>query len=51
MNRVAHPGPGDYPVSQHAGLPVAGYRPQNDDAVTLVNDNKQAEERLLPGPR
>jgi len=34
-------------VADHNGLPVAGYRPQNDDAVTLVNSNKQAEERLL----
>lgn len=29
------------------GLPVEGYRPQSDLAVSRVNSNKQAEERLL----
>ena len=31
----------------HQGLPVAGYQPQSDDAVGLVNANKQLEERVL----
>jgi len=31
----------------HAGLPVVGYRPQSDDAVNLVNENKILEERVL----
>lgn len=34
-------------MSQHQGLPVAGYRPQEDVKVALVNANKQAEERVL----
>jgi GrpB-like predicted nucleotidyltransferase (UPF0157 family) len=34
-------------MSQHQGLPVAGYRPQEDAKVALVNANKQAEERVL----
>jgi hypothetical protein len=29
------------------GLPVAGYQPQSNKAVELVNANKHAEERLL----
>lgn len=29
------------------GLPVAGYRPQTDEAVDLVNENKELEERVL----
>ena len=29
------------------GLPVAGYRPQNMEAVDLVNQNKLDEERIL----
>jgi hypothetical protein len=33
--------------AEHKGLPVAGYRPQSDDAVALVNQNKSMEERLL----
>ena len=28
-------------------LPVAGYTPQSDDKVALVNYNKHAEERVL----
>lgn len=32
---------------KHAGLPVAGYQPQDALAVTLVNRNKEAEERVL----
>lgn len=31
----------------HTGLPVAGYKPQTDDKIELVNDNKQLEERVL----
>lgn len=34
-------------MSQHQSLPVAGYRPQADAKVALVNANKQAEERVL----
>lgn len=34
-------------MTQHQGLPVAGYRPQEDAKVALVNANKQAEERVL----
>lgn len=32
---------------KHLGLPVAGYRPQNQVAVDTVNENKKAEERIL----
>lgn len=32
---------------QHQGLPVAGYRPQSDEKVALVNENKELEERIL----
>jgi hypothetical protein len=32
---------------EHAGLPVAGYRPQNDEKVRVVNENKILEERVL----
>lgn len=35
------------PTKPHSGLPVAGYRPQSDEAVALVNASKQAEERVL----
>jgi hypothetical protein len=31
----------------HKGLPVHGYRPQSDDALALVQANKEAEERVL----
>ena len=31
----------------HAGLPVAGYQPQSDAKVALVNANKAIEERVL----
>ena len=34
-------------MTSHSGLPVAGYQPQSDDAVTLVNANKRAEEEFL----
>lgn len=34
-------------MTEHTGLPVAGYRPQNDDKVALVNRNKEIEERVL----
>lgn len=30
-----------------SGLPVAGYRPQSDAAIALVNEFKADEERLL----
>ena len=32
---------------KHAGLPVAGYKPQGDEAVRLVNGNKEIEEGIL----
>lgn len=31
----------------HNGLPVAGYKPQSDEKVAVVNVNKQLEERVL----
>ena len=31
----------------HKGLPVAGYNPQSDDKVAIVNENKALEERCL----
>lgn len=31
----------------HTPLPVHGYKPQDGEAVALVNEMKQAEERLL----
>ncbi len=34
-------------MTEHSGLPVSGYRPQSDDAVNLVNWNKQLEESVL----
>lgn len=34
-------------MTTHNGLPVAGYRPQSDNKVALVNINKEAEERVL----
>jgi len=35
------------PNTPNAGLPVAGYNAQPDEAVALVNANKVAEERVL----
>lgn len=37
----------DDPKDLKSGLPVAGYRPQSDAAIALVNDFKADEERLL----
>ena len=34
-------------MTTHTGLPVAGYTPQADDKIALVNRNKEIEERLL----
>lgn len=34
-------------MSQHTGLPVAGYRPQSSSKVDLVNANKALEEQCL----
>lgn len=34
-------------MTDHAGLPVSGYKPQNDAAVGKVNLNKQLEEEVL----
>lgn len=33
--------------TKHDGLPVAGYRPQSDEAVQLVNGHKRLEETVL----
>jgi hypothetical protein len=33
--------------AKHSGLPVAGYKPQNQAAVDAVNANKQLEEQVL----
>jgi hypothetical protein len=32
---------------EHAGLPVAGYRPQGDVYIRTVNANKITEEKIL----
>ncbi len=32
---------------KHEGLPVHGYQPQGPVRVAMVNENKEAEERLL----
>ena len=34
-------------MAEHQGLPVAGYRPQSDLAVNVVNEHKRLEEELL----
>ncbi len=34
-------------MTDHKGLPVAGYNAQSDDKVALVNRNKRAEECVL----
>lgn len=34
-------------MNQHTGRPVAGYKPQSDTSVAIVNDNKVLEERVL----
>lgn len=34
-------------MSPHNGLPVQGCRPQNDEAVALVNEAKSLEEQVL----
>jgi hypothetical protein len=34
-------------MTEHTGLPVAGYVPQTDDKVAFVNENKALEERVL----
>jgi hypothetical protein len=34
-------------MTDHIGLPVAGYRAQSDAKVDLVNGNKRLEERCL----
>lgn len=31
----------------HSGLPVAGYQPQSDLNIALVNNNKAVEEQVL----
>ncbi len=37
----------DQDEAQHQGLPVAGYVPQSDAKVAMVNEHKLIEERLL----
>lgn len=34
-------------MTEHAGLPVSGYKPQTDEKVQTVNLNKDLEERVL----
>lgn len=34
-------------MSEHKGLPVAGYQPQSAEKVALVNANKMLEEHCL----
>ena len=34
-------------MTEHAGLPVSGYRPQPDAKIQTVNLNKDLEERVL----
>lgn len=34
-------------MTEHMGLPVAGYQPQSDGKVELVNANKRLEEQCL----
>lgn len=34
-------------MTEHKGLPVAGYKTQSQDKVDLVNANKAEEERIL----
>ena len=34
-------------MTQHQGLPIAGYQTQSDANVALVNENKAIEERVL----
>lgn len=35
------------PNDANQGLPVAGYKPQSEENIALVNKNKQIEERIL----
>ena len=34
-------------ISANRGLPISGYRPQSDESVALVENNKQVEEYVL----
>lgn len=34
-------------MTEHKGLPVAGYRAQSDGRVAIVNFNKRLEEKIL----
>lgn len=34
-------------LAKHDGLPVSGYKPQTQQAVDLVNENKYLEELVL----
>lgn len=34
-------------MTEHVGLPVAGYRPQSKESVYIVNEHKITEEQIL----
>jgi hypothetical protein len=34
-------------VTEHKPIPVAGYKPQSQETIDRVNDNKRVEEALL----
>lgn len=34
-------------MTEHNGLPVAGYKPQSNGNIAVVNYNKELEERVL----
>jgi hypothetical protein len=34
-------------VTEHQPIPVAGYKPQSQETIDRVNDNKRVEEALL----
>lgn len=34
-------------MTEHKGLPVQGYKPQSQETVDLVNENKILEEQVL----
>lgn len=34
-------------MSEHQPIPVAGYKPQSQATIDLVNSNKREEERIL----
>lgn len=34
-------------MTEHNPIPVSGYKPQSDETIALVNQNKRAEENIL----